>query len=132
MSKRSNNQEYDETQPFFYVEQNEDKDTEVDKCGIYDTTKKDFKYFFALKRISHHLNQINKTLESLDHELVEYRKVKKTCIVHDDADQSDLDTRLWWTRSIQNEMRIFHYNASYCLKMICHDFCSKSEEEHFV
>ena len=134
MSKRGNNTpEYEETQPFFYVQGSSEKTTEeIDECGIYDTTKKDHKYFIALKHISHHLNKINKTLESLDHELVEYRKVKKQCLVHDEVDQNDLETRIWWNRTIQNEMRIFHYNASYCLKMICKDFCITGEEEHYV
>ena len=96
---------------------------EIDTTGIYDLSNPFFKNFLALKDISVHLREVNEILESMDNQLLEYRnsvknKLEQTTQTHDDP-----TIKLWWTKQIQKEMKIFYFNTSYCLKMLCHNFC---------
>ena len=82
-----------------------------------------------MHRISAHLRRINESLESLDSELVNYRTCIKNKLLGKLNISCDSDTRLWWHREIQNELKVFHFYASFCMKLLCKDFCL---EQHSV
>ena len=62
-----------------------------------------------MHRISAHLRRINESLESLDSELVNYRTCIKNKLLGKLNISGDSDTRLWWHREIQNELKVFHF-----------------------
>ena len=82
-----------------------------------------------MRRISAHLRRINESLESLDSELVNYRTCFKDNLLGKPNISGDSATRLWWYREIQNKLKVFHFYASFCMKLLCKDFCL---EQHSV
>ena len=107
-------------------------DNNIDTAGIY---KDPSNPNHCLRRIAVHLRKLNDTLESLDSELVKYRACIKTRLtqkIDNSLEKEDADTRLWWYREIKNEMKVSHYYASYCLKILCRDFCGEEEHERYV
>ena len=82
-----------------------------------------------MHRISAHLCRINESLESLDSELVNYRTCLKDKLLGKNNISGDSATRLWWHHEFQNELKVFHFYASFCIKLLCKDFCL---EQHTV
>ena len=107
---------------------NSDWDSGPDEAGIYDTSNPSH-VVHSMRRISAHLRRINESLESLDSELVNYRTCLKDKLLGKPNISGDSATRLWWHREIQNELKVFHFYASFCMKLLCKDFCL---EQHTV
>ena len=115
------------------VRNTEDSDNfnNIDTAGIF---KDSSNPNHCLRRIASHLHKINDTLESLDSELVKYRACVRNKIaqkVDDTTENDESDERLWWYREIKNEMKISHYYASYCLRILCRDFCGEEEHDRY-
>ena len=108
---------------------NSDWDSGPDEAGIYDTSNPSHVVHHSMRRISANLRRINESLESLDSELVNYRACIKNKLLGKLNISGDSDTRLWWHREIQNELKVFHLYASFCIKFLCKDFCL---EQHRV
>ena len=106
------------------VNQDAVENPEIDTAGIYDLSNPFFKNFLALKHISVHLHEVNEILESIDNQLLEYRNCVKNQLQTTEA-HDDPTIRLWWTREIQKEMKIFYFNTAYCLKFYVRIFVSK-------
>ena len=94
-----------------------------DVTGIYDTSDPSHVVHHSMGRMSPHLRRINEALESLDSELVKYRACIKNKLLGKLNPSHDSETRLWWHCEIQNEMKVFHFYASFCMKLLCKDFC---------
>ena len=107
---------------------NSDWDSGPDEAGIYNTSDPTH-IVHCMRRISAHLRRINESLESLDSELVNYRTCFKDKLLGKPNITGDSATRLWWYREIQNELKVFHFYASFCMKFLCKDFCL---EQHSV
>ena len=99
------------------------EDSGSDVAGIFDTSDPSHVVHHSMRRISAHLHRINEALESLDSELVKYRACIKNKLLGKLNTSHDPDTRLWWHCEIQNEMKVFHFYASFCIKLLCKDFC---------
>ena len=108
---------------------NSDWDSDPDETGIYHTSDPAHVVHHSMPRISSHLCRINESLESLDSELVNYRACVKNKLLGKLNPSRDSDTRLWWHREIQNELKVFHFYVSFCIKLLCKDFCL---EQHTV
>ena len=110
-------------QPKSMSPHNSDWDSDSDVAGIFNTSDPSHIVHHSMSRMSAHLPSINKALESLDSELVKYRACIKNKLLGKLNLSQDTDTRLWWHREIQNEMKVFHFYASFCMKLLCKDFC---------
>ena len=108
------------------------KNPEIDTAGIYDISNPFFKNFLALNRISVHLHEVNEILESMDNELFEYRNCVKNKLLQKTETCDDPEIILWWKSEVQKEMKIFYYKTSYCLKILCDNFCVKDKHECYV
>ena len=113
----------DNNQPKSASQHNSDWDSGSDMAGIFDTSDPSHVVHRSMRRISVHLHKINEALESLDGELVKYRACIKNKLLGKLNPSHDSDTRLWWHREIQNEMKVFHFYASFCIKLLCKNFC---------
>ena len=82
--------------------------------------------FLALERISVHLHEVNEILESMENELVEYRKCVTYQLLPNTEVHDDPKIKLWWEQQIQIEMKNFYYNTSHCLKILCFNFCERN------
>ena len=125
MSEQSNIKNADQNQKKI-------KNSEIDTAGIYDLSNPFYRNFLALKRISIHLHEINEILESMDNELFEYRNCVKNKLLQKTEMCDDPEIILWWKSEVQKEMKIFYYNTSYCLKILCDNFCVKDIHECYV
>ena len=116
------------------VKQNQEtvENPEIDTAGIYDISNPFFRNFLSLKRISTRLHEVNEILESMDNELVEYRKCVKNKFQLKTEESDDSENRLWRKNEVQNEMKIFYHSTSYCLKILCDSFCAKYKHECYV
>ena len=115
-------------QPTSRSPHNSDCDSGPDEAGIYNNS--DLTHVvLCMRRISGHLRRINESLESLDNELVNYRTCINNKLLGKPNTSGDSTTRLWWHREIQNELKVFHFYASFCMKLLCKDFCL---EQHTV
>ena len=97
--------------------------TGPDVTGIYDTSDQNRVVHHSLRRMCAHLRKINEALESLDSELVQYRACIKDKLLGKLNNSRDSDAKLWWHHEISNEMKVFHFYESFCMKLLCKDFC---------
>ena len=101
------------------------KNQEIDTAGIYDFSNPFFRNYISLKHILTHLHEVNEILQLLDEELMKYRNCVQKKLSPTTEMQDDPKMVLWWKKEIQKEMKIFYYNTSYCLKILCSNFCKK-------
>ena len=116
------------------VEQNQEtvKNSEINTAGIYDLSNPFFRNFLSLKRISVNLHKINEILESLDNELFEYRNCVNNKLSQKTETSDDPEIIMWWKKEVHKEMKNFYHNTSYCLKVLCDNFCVKDKHECYV
>ena len=89
-----------------------------DVTGIYDTSDQSRIVHHSMRRMCAHLRRINEALESLDSELVQYRACIKDKLLGKLNTSRDSDTRLWWHCEISNEMKVFHFYASFLHEIV--------------
>lgn len=111
------------------VNQDTVESLEINTAGIYDLSNPFFKNFLALKHISAHLHEVNEILESMDNQLLEYRNSVKNKLEQQTETHDDPTIKLWWTKQIQQEMKIFYFNTANCLKVLCQNFCV--QDKHY-
>ena len=100
---------------------NSDWDSGPDEAGIYNTSDPTH-IVHCMRRISAHLRRINKSLESLDSELVNYRTCFKDKLLGKPNISGDSATRLWWYREIQNELKVFHFLCVFLHEIVVQRF----------
>ena len=108
------------------VDQKSEPNPKIHTTGIHDISNPFFRIFLALKRISVHLHEVNEILESMENELVEYRKCVTYQLLPNTEVHDDPKIKLWWEQQIQIEMKNFYYNTSHCLKILCFNFCERN------
>ena len=99
-------------QPTSRSPHNSDWGSGPDEAGIYNTSYSTH-IVHCMRCISGHLCRINESLESLDSELVNYRTCFKDKLLGKSNISGDSATRLWWYHEIQNELKVFHFYASF-------------------
>ena len=97
----------------------------IDTTGIYSLPEDELHISNSLHRIATHVHKINETLASLDSEMVKYRASIKAVIQKSVANsKEDNEANAWWQREIHSEMKVLHYYSTFCIRVLCQEFCT--------
>ena len=103
---------------------NQSYNPDTDVAGFVDTNDNNQVLIDNLRQITRQVNKINESLTLLDLALVKYRASISAEIQNRPITSKEVkESKMWYCREIENEMKVFHYHAKFCLKILCQEFC---------